>query len=430
MEDINEVLKMANWCLGCKVKPCSKGCPMNTNIPEFINEIKNQDFKKAYNILTENNIFTHICSIVCPQEEQCEGSCIRGIKQTPTNIGELERFVNEWAIENNIKNKLEVKKELDKKVAIIGSGPAGLECSYELRKNGYKVTIYEKDNEFGGILRYGIPDFRLEKERIDNIINMLKEAGVEFKNNQKLGKNINIENLRKEYDAIFIGIGAEKPSLYDIGDFNKVYDSDTFLRAYNDKKFLSNLGKTVVIGGGNVAMDSARVAVKMGAEEVSILYRRDRKHMPAREVELEDAIKEGVKPVFLTRVIKGIGEDGKLEKLECIKTKIIDGKAIDIVNSEFTYDADTVVFAIGLKPNKDLLEKQEIKLNDWGLIEVDENGETNIENVFAGGDVMESKSTVCRALGSSRKAAFSIMKKLLCFIFAITMTLFMYGGIV
>ncbi len=419
MENREEVLKMANWCLGCKLKPCSKGCPMNTNIPEFINEIKNENYKKAYNILTENNIFTHICSIICPQEDQCEGSCIRGIKQTPTNIGKLEKFVNEWAEENKLKVQLKVEKEIDNKVAIIGSGPAGLECAYELRKKGFKVTVFEKDEDFGGILKYGIPDFRLEKDKIDNIINMLKENGVEFKNNKKLGKDIHIDELKKEFDAVFIGIGAENPSLYSIGDFNNVYDSDTFLRAYNNKKFLKNLGKTVVIGGGNVAMDCSRAAVKMGAEEVSILYRRDREHMPAREVELEDAISDGVKPVFLTRVIKGIGENRKLEKLECIKTKIVDNKAIDIVNSEFTYDADTVVFAIGLRPNKDLLEKEGIALNDWGLIDVKEDGKTNLDGVFAGGDVMESKSTVCRALGSSRKAAFSIMKKLLCVVIGI-----------
>lgn len=412
MENIDKIQEMANWCLGCKAKPCFKGCPMNTNIPEFIKEIKSKDYKKAYNILLENNVFSYICSIVCPQEDQCEGSCIRGIKQTPTQIGKLERFVNEWAEENNIKPEYKFENEIDKKVAIIGSGPAGLECAFELKKHGFRVTIYEKDEEFGGILRYGIPDFRLDKDKIDNIISLLKENGVEFKSNQRLGKDITIKGLKEKYDAIFIGIGAENPSLYSLGDFEQIYDSDTFLRAYNNNEFIKDLGKTVIIGGGNVAMDSARAAVRMGATEVSILYRRDKEHMPAREVELEDAINEGVKDVFLTRVIKGIGKNRKLEKLECIKTEIIDSKAIDIVNSEFEYEADSVVFAIGLKPNRELLEKEGIILNDWGLIKVNENGETNIENVFAGGDVMESKSTVCRALGSARKAAFSIIDKI------------------
>ncbi|MBR3133254.1 MAG: FAD-dependent oxidoreductase [Clostridia bacterium] len=413
MEKIEEIMEKANWCLGCKGKPCSKGCPMNTNIPEFIGEVKKGNFEEAYRILINNNIFSHICSIVCPQEDQCEGSCVRGIKQIPTQIGKLERFVNEWAEENGIKPEFECKEKNGKKVAIIGSGPAGLECAFELIKNGFDVTVFEKDKEFGGVLWYGIPDFRLDKRLVSNIVDLLKKNGVKFKNNTALGTDITIYGLKKEFDAIFIGIGAEKPSLYSLGDFDSVYDSDTFLRAYNNNEYINNLGKTVVIGGGNVAMDSARAAVRMGATEVSILYRRDREHMPAREVELEEALSDGVKDVFLTRVVNGVGDDRKLKKLNCIKTEVIDSKAIDIVNSEFEYEADSVVFAIGLKPNRDLIEKEGIELDDWGLIKVDENGETNIECVFAGGDAMESKSTVCRALGSSRRAAHSIIEKAL-----------------
>ncbi|MBR3152082.1 MAG: FAD-dependent oxidoreductase [Clostridia bacterium] len=411
MEKIDVIMEKANWCLGCKAKPCSKGCPMNTNIPEFIREIKKNNFEEAYRILIENNIFSHICSIVCPQEEQCEGACIRGIKQTSTEIGFLERFVNEWAEENDTKIKFECKKKNGKKVAVIGSGPAGLECSFELIKNGFDVTVFEKDKDFGGVPWYGIPDFRLDKKLINNIIGLLKENGVVFKNNIIFGSDITIESLKNDFDAIFIGIGAEKPSLYSLGDFDRIYDSDTFLRAYNNKEFIENLGKTVIIGGGNVAMDSARAAIRMGADEVSILYRRDREHMPAREIELEDALNDGVKDVFTTRVINGIGNGRKLDKLNCIKTEVIDSKAIDIVNSEFEYEANSVVFAIGLKPNKDLIESQGIEVNDWKMINVDENGETNIENVFAGGDCVESKSTVCRALGGARRAAHCIIER-------------------
>lgn len=413
MENIEEIKQKANWCLQCKTKPCmEKGCPVHTNIPEFISKIKEEKFKEAYDILQENNIFSHICGTICPQEDQCEGKCVRAIKQVPTSIGYLEKFVNEWAEENNYEFEYKVGEEKDKKVAVIGSGPAGLECAYDLRKNGYKVTIFEKDNEFGGILRYGIPDFRLSKNIIDNIINKLKKMGVDFKNNTSLGKDISIESLKKEYDAVFIGIGAEKPSTYDLGDFENIYDSDVFLRAYNNKEYLENLGDVVVIGGGNVAMDSSRAAIRMGAKSVSILYRRDEEHMPARKIELEDAIKDGVKPVFLTRVIKGTGKDRKLEKLECIKTEIIDHKAIDIVNSEFEYKADTVVFAIGLKPNKELLQKLNIELNEYGLVKVDENGRTSIDKVYAGGDAMESKSTVCRAISSARNASKAIIEDL------------------
>lgn len=410
MENIEEIKQKANWCLQCKTKPCmEKGCPIHTNIPEFISKIKEEKFKEAYDILQENNIFSHVCGTICPQEEQCEGSCIRGIKQIPTSIGELEKFVNEWAEKNSYEFEYKVGEEKNKNIAIIGSGPAGLECAYELRKNGYKVTIFEKDEDYGGILRYGIPDFRLSKDIIQNIIDKLKKMEIVFRNNTCFGKDIKIDDLKNEFDAIFLGIGAEKPSTYDLGDFENIYDSDTFLRAYNNRKYLEKLGDVVVIGGGNVAMDSARAAIRMNAKSVSILYRRDKDHMPARSIELEEAIEDGVKPVFLTRVIKGIGTGKKLEKLECIKTEIIDHKAIDIVNSEFEYKADSVVFAIGLKPNKELLQKQNIELNEYGLIKVDENCRTSIEKVYAGGDSVESKSTVCRAISSARTAAKAII---------------------
>ena len=408
MENLEKIQEMAKWCLGCKMKPCAeKGCPVQTNIPEFIGKIKEEKYAEAYDILHENNIFSYICGSICPQEEQCEGKCVRAIKQVPTQIGKLEKFVNEWALENNYEYNMKIEKELDKKVAVIGSGPAGLECAYELRKKGYKVTIYEKDELYGGILTYGIPDFRLSKEIINNIITRLEKIGIEFVNNTALGKDITIEKLKEDYDAIFIGIGAEKSSKYDLGEFTNTYDSDVFLKAYNTKEYLKDLGNVVVIGGGNVAMDSARAAIRMNAKSVSILYRRDEEHMPARKIELEEAVADGAKPVFLTRVIKGTKN-----KLECIKTEIIDHKAIDVVNSEFEYPADTVIFAIGLKPNRELLEKLGVTINEKGLIDVDSDGRTNLENVYAGGDSIESKSTVCRAISSAKKAAKSIISDL------------------
>lgn len=413
MENIEKIKEKANYCLNCKLKPCTNGCPMNTNIPEFIEKIKEEKFEDAYYILKENNIFSHICSIICPQEEQCEGSCIRGIKSNPTSIGKLEQFVNEWAKENNLQDKeIEIKQDKKEKIAVIGSGPAGIECAYELRKNGYQVTIFEKEEVLGGILTYGIPDFRLKKEYVNEIIKKLQDIGVNFEEGRELGRNLHIEELKKEYDAIFLGIGAEVPSKYDLGDFEQIYDSDYFLKMYNNKQTIQNLGNVVVIGGGNVAMDCSRAAAKMGAESVSILYRRDIEHMPARKIELEEAIEDGVKPVFTTRVIKAEGKDRKIEKLQCIKTKVIDGKAIDIPDGEFEYKADTVIFAIGLKPNKDILEKENLEYNERGLIAINDKCETNIEKVYAGGDLSEAKSTVCRALGSSRKAARAIMELL------------------
>lgn len=409
MENIESIKEKAAWCLGCKAKPCSEnGCPIHTRIPEFINKIKEENYAEAYCILQENNIFSIICGKICPQEKQCEGKCIRGIKQHPTEIGKLEVFVNEWAKENNISFDYKIEKDIiNKNVAIIGSGPAGLEVAYELRKNGYNVDIYEKDKEFGGILRYGIPDFRLSKNLIDEIVENLKSMGITFINNKSLGQDISIESLKEKYDAIFLGIGAEISSRYDLGDFNRIYDSDTFLRAYNNKEFIDNLGKVVVIGGGNVAMDCARTAVRMNAEKVSILYRRDEVHMPARKIELEDAINDGVIKNFNTRVISGEGN-----KLHCIKTEVIDRKAVDIEGSEFDYDADTVVFAIGLKPNKELIESIGLELNDRGLIKVDENGRTNIDKVYSGGDSTDNKATVCAAVAAGRKAVYAIMQDL------------------
>ena len=412
MENIKDA---ANCCLNCKVKPCSqKGCPINTNIPEFINEVKNENYKKAYDILQENNICSYICSLVCPQEEQCEGSCVRGVKSTPVHIGLLEKNVNEWAIENNYEYAITTKESNGKKVAIVGSGPAGISCATELLKEGFLVDIYEKDSIPGGILVYGIPDFRLDKKIVSNLIEKLKTLGANFITNKELGVDFSIEELSSKYDAVFLGVGATKSTTYNLSDneLKNVYKSDDFLKAYNENEFIKDLGTVVVIGGGNVAMDSARAAVKMGADKVKILYRRDRAHMPAREVELDEAIEDGVEFKELVRVISANDSNGKIESVNCIETEIVDGKAVDKSNGEeYKEEANTVVFAIGLKPNKNLVESQNIKLDEWGYVLVDEDGKTNLNNVFAGGDVTESKATVCRALAGGKKAAKGIIKK-------------------
>ena len=412
-DNYNKILKKAEYCLNCHTRPCEKqGCPMNTKIPNFIELIKVNKIKDAYNVLRSNNIFSHICSIICPQEDQCEGKCVRGIKNSPTEIGLLEEYVNYIAEKEKYDiPELEKKKENGYKVAIIGSGPAGLECAYELKKSGCQVDIFEKEEKNGGILEYGIPDFRLNKKYIEEIIEYLKDIGISFYNNKEFGIEIHIEDLKKKYDAIFLGIGAEVSSKYDLGDFSKIYDSNEFLRAYYSNNYLDKLGKVIVIGGGNVAMDCSRVALKMGATSSTICYRRDEKHMPARKEELYSAIADGVKKQFLTRVISANGEN-KIEKLHCIKTKIIDGKASDIENSDFEIEADSVVFAIGLKPNKKILSNEKLKVTDWGILEVDKNNMTSIEGVFAGGDLIESKATVCRALASGRKAALDILNYL------------------
>lgn len=413
---MKEVLTLASDCLNCKVKPCSmKGCPIKTNIPEFINMVKEENYEEAYKILQENNLFSYICSLVCPQEEQCEGSCVKSVKANPVHIGNLEKAVNQWAIKNNYEYKIEKKESNGKKVAIVGAGPAGLACSIELLKEGFSVDIYEKDKLPGGILVYGIPDFRLAKSIVEDLINKIKNLGANFITEKELGKDILLEEVSKEYDAVFLGIGATKSTTYSLSEdeINGVYKSDEFLKAYNENQFINNLGKVVVIGGGNVAMDSARAAVKMGAEEVKILYRRDRKHMPAREVELDDAIKDGVKFKELVRVISADTENGNIKNVNCIETEIIDGKAVDKQDVEnYKEEANTVVFAIGLKPDKNLLQNQGVELDDWGYVKIDENGKTNLENVYAGGDNTESKATVCRALAAGKKAAQGIIKNI------------------
>lgn len=411
---MKSVSECANYCLNCKLKPCSiKGCPMQTKIPEFIMEVKNENYQKAYELLQENNLFSYICSIVCPQEEQCEGSCIRGIKGEPTNIGILEKFVNEWAIENKIEYKISKKESNGKRVAVIGSGPAGLECAIELLKNGFEVDIYEKDEVPGGILIYGIPDFRLSKDIVRNIIDKIKKLGGKFFTNRALGVDFSLEEISKKYDAVFVGIGAAKSTTYKLTEEenDKIFESDIFLRAYRENKYIKDLGTVVVIGGGNVAMDCSRVAIRMGAQKVKILYRRDREHMPAREIELEDAIEDGVEFKELTRVVSANLEDGKITSVNCVKTEIVDGKAVDKSPvEEFVEEANTVVFAIGLKPDKNLIQENGIQLDDWGYIKVDENGKTNLDNVYAGGDNTESKSTVCRALAAGKKSAEGIIK--------------------
>lgn len=413
MESIDNISLQASRCLRCKNPMCRKGCPIATNIPEFINEIKQSNFLAAYNILQGNNLMSEICSTVCPVENQCMGSCVRGIKGEPVQINYLEKFINTWANTNNINYEIPLSNSSNKKVAIIGAGPAGLACAIELRKSGAEVTIFEKDAKCGGILEYGIPDFRLSKDIIEKLLEKLKKIGIKFVTNTKLGKDIGIEVLKDEgYDDIVLAMGAQVQSTYNLTNNNiqGIYKSDDFLKHYNIGQPIKDLGVTVIIGGGNVALDSARVAAKMGAKEVYILYRRNAELMPARKIELEEAINDGVKIMYQTKVINAKDTDGKLSSIECIKTRIENEKAIDIENSNFTMQVNTVVFAIGSKPDENLLNALNIKTEN-GLVCVDENYMTNIEGIYAGGDLVESKSSVCRAISTGKKIANAILSK-------------------
>ena len=411
----NNILEKASWCLGCINKPCSNACPMHTNIPSFIQKIKENRLEDTYNELINNNILSFVCSLVCSQENQCEGSCIRGINQTATEIGKLESYVNEWAYKNNVIPKIEATNiNSNAKVAIVGAGPAGISCGFELAKNGVDVTIIDK-NGFGGIPSYGIPDFRLPKEKTISIAKtILDNLNVKFIFGKELEKDFTISDLKNEYDYIFLGIGAEISTIYKLTDeeVQGIYDGNEFLRLYNENKINKEYGNAVVIGGGNVAMDVAR-AVNKYANKVSILYRRDETHMPANKSELYDAKEEGIDFIELTRVDSAIINDNKIVGVHCNKTEIIDHKAKDIEGETFDFECDSVFFAIGSKPNKKLLDSLGIELTDWGSIKVDENNKTSDDRIYAGGDVVDNKSVVCSALASGKNAAKAIIEIIL-----------------
>ena len=411
---MEEILEEASRCLNCGKPMCKTGCPLNTNIPEFINKVKENELDKAYEILTDNNIMSNICSLICPTEKQCMGNCIKGKIDEPVNINKLEAFVNNWANKNNLKQNIKIKDLNGKKVAIVGAGPAGIACAVELKKEGFDVTVFEKEEKIGGILEYQIPDFRLEKEKIKPTYDLLVNLEINIEYNTEFGKDFNIEDLKKQgFDAIFLGIGANISSKYSLTpktNKNIITAKDILTKYYNKEKI--DLGKTIVIGGGNVAQDAARVANKMGAK-TTIVYRRNEEKMPASRLEIDDAKKEGVKFLFNTKVLKAnIGDNGKIESVECLKTITLDDKIEDVENSNFNIEADTIVFAIGLKIEEEFLNSIGIETKN-GLVKVDENQMTSIPNVYAGGDLTEKNQTVCWAIASGKKAAKGIKNNLL-----------------
>jgi glutamate synthase (NADPH/NADH) small chain len=424
--DEESAVKEASRCLNCKKPSCVKGCPVEIDIPSFISFIKERKFGDAISKIKEKNSLPAICGRVCPQETQCEQLCILGKKGEPVAVGRLERFAADWERKKGVKLPLKTSAT-GKKIAVIGSGPAGLTCAAELAKMRHDVTIFESLHKTGGVLMYGIPEFRMPKAIVEAEINYIQQIGVEIRTDMVVGKSISVDELLQKYDAVFIGTGAGLPMFMRIPgeNLNNVYSANEFLTRVNLMKAYKfpeydtpvKVGKKVaVVGAGNVAMDSARTALRLGAEKSFIVYRRSEKEMPARKEEVEHAKEEGVKFMLLTNPIRLFGdEQGFVKKMECIRMRLGEPdesgrrRPVPIKGSEFAMDIDSVIIAIGQRPNP-LVPKtmKGLEMGKHGNIITDENGKTSIEGVFAGGDIATGAATVISAMGMGKKAAKAI----------------------
>ena len=413
----------ASRCLNCKTMPCVSGCPVNVKIPDFITEIKNGDFEKAYEIIKQTSSLPAVCGRVCPQESQCESKCVRGIKTESVGIGRLERFVADYHMEYS-KEEVVVTESNGHKVAIIGAGPAGLTCAGDLAKKGYKVTVFEALHLAGGVLVYGIPEFRLPKAIVQKEIDTLKAMGVEVLTNMVIGKVLSIDELFEQgYESIFVGSGAGLPNFMNIPGENLkgVYSANEFLTRVNLMKAYREDSDTpikgsksvAVVGGGNVAMDAARCAKRLGAEKVYIVYRRGEEEMPARREEVEHAKEEGIIFKNLNNPVQIVGEDGWVTGMECVEMALGEPdesgrrRPIEKEGSNFILDVDCVIMAIGTSPNPLIRSTTEgLDTNKRGcIITEEETGLTTREGVYAGGDAVTGAATVILAMGAGKKAA-------------------------
>ena len=417
----------ANRCLNCKNKPCVGGCPVAIDIPAFIEKIKEQDFEGAYQIIHKSSSLPAVCGRVCPQETQCESKCVRGIKGEPVAIGRLERFVADWHMAHN-KEEVKVPEQNGHRVAVIGAGPAGLTCAGDLAKRGYEVSVFEALHTAGGVLVYGIPQFRLPKEIVGKEIDNLKAMGVDIETNMVIGRIESIDELFDQgFEAVFIGTGAGLPRFMNIPGENLkgVYSANEFLTRVNLMKAYKEGSDTpiqhsrhvAVVGGGNVAMDAARCAMRLGAEKVSIVYRRSEKEMPARLEEVEHAKEEGIDFHVLTNPVEILGDDkGFVAGMKCVKMELGEPDAsgrrspVVVEGSEFTLDCDCVVMSIGTSPNPLIKNTtKNLETNRRGcIVTQDDSGLTSREGVYAGGDAVTGAATVILAMGAGKSAAQAI----------------------
>ncbi len=416
----------ATRCLNCKHKPCVSGCPVNVRIPEFIAAVAAGNFEEAYQIITSTNALPAVCGRVCPQENQCEQKCVRGIKGEPVGIGRLERFVADWHMKNNTE-KAKKAESNGHKVAVVGSGPAGLSCAGDLAKKGYEVTVFEAFHTAGGVLSYGIPEFRLPKSIVKSEVEKLEEIGVTMMTNMVIGKVLSVDELfEMGFEAVFVGSGAGLPRFMGIeGEaLIGVYSANEFLTRVNLMKAYKEDYDTPIkenkafaeVGGGNVAMDAARCAMRLGAEKVYIVYRRSEEEMPARLEEVEHAKEEGIEFRFLTNPVRILGdENGVVNGMECIEMELGEPddsgrrRPIEKKDSNFVLPVDCVVMSIGTSPNPLIRTTTTgIEANKRGCLVVDEEMMTTREGVYAGGDAVTGAATVILAMGAGKKAASSI----------------------
>ena len=422
-----QAIDEAQMCLHCKNKPCVSGCPVGIAIPEFIAKVAEKDYEGAYQVITQQSSLPAVCGRVCPQETQCESKCVRGIKGEPVGIGRLERFVADW--HNQHVKEAPVKPAPNgHRVAVVGSGPSGLACAGDLAKRGYEVTVFEALHTAGGVLVYGIPEFRLPKDIVQKEIDTLKALGVKVETNMVIGRVLSIDELLEQgFEAVFIGSGAGLPRFMRIPGENLkgVYSANEFLTRVNLMKAyqpgsdtpIEHAKRVAVVGGGNVAMDAARCAKRLGAEDVFIVYRRSEKELPARAEEVEHAKEEGIVFHLLNNPTKILGDDkGNVKGMECIRMELGEPDAsgrrrpVEVEGSEFILDVDCVIMAIGTSPNPLIKSTTEgLETQKWGgIIVEEETGLTSREGVYAGGDAVTGAATVILAMGAGKTAAHAI----------------------